>query len=104
MCADSVQYVRRHRSGNAQTTEVSAKLKSAVSVRCVSAQYAVSVCTYVTTAETLRGERMCANSGRIWRQRALEAMMIRCSEMRTDETRRDVVTPSAGILSPRADG
>ena len=45
VCADSVQDVRRQRSGNAQTTEVSAKLKSAVSVRCVSAQYAVSVCT-----------------------------------------------------------
>ena len=44
---------------------------------------------------------MCANSGRIWRQRALEAMMIRCSEMRTDETRRDVVAPSAG-MSPSA--
>ena len=32
VCADSVQDVRRQRSGNAQTTEVSAKLKSAVSM------------------------------------------------------------------------
>ena len=47
VCADNVQDVRRRRqrSGNAQITEVSAKLKGAVSVRCVSAQYAVSVCT-----------------------------------------------------------
>ena len=32
VCADSVQDVRRQRPGNAQTTEVSAKSKSAVSV------------------------------------------------------------------------
>ena len=31
---------------------------------------------------------MCVNSGRIWRQRASEPMMIRCSEMRTEETSR----------------
>ena len=63
VCADNVKddIVRRQRSGNAQTTcngtEVSAKSKSAVSVRCVSV---------VTTAETLRRERMCANGGRIY--------------------------------------
>ena len=39
VCADNVQDVRRQRSGNAQTTEVSAKLKSAVSVLS-----ALSVC------------------------------------------------------------
>ena len=59
MCADNVQDVRRERSGNPQTTEVSAKFKSAVSVRCVS--------VHVTANETLRGERMCTNSGRIYR-------------------------------------
>ena len=32
MCADNVQGVGRRRSRNAQTTEVSAKFKSAVSV------------------------------------------------------------------------
>ena len=58
VCANSVQDVRRQRSGNAQTTEVSAKFKSVVSVRCVS--------VHVTATETLRGERMCANSGMIY--------------------------------------
>ena len=32
VCADTVQDVRRQRSGNVQTTEVSAKLKSDISV------------------------------------------------------------------------
>ena len=48
VCADSVQDVRRQRSGNAQTTEVSAKFKSVVSVRCVS--------MHETATEPLSGE------------------------------------------------
>ena len=47
------------------------------------------------TAETLRGERMCANSGRIYgdnvqemhsEKNSKETVMISCSEMRTDGT------------------
>ena len=44
--------------GSAQTTELSVMFKRAVSVRCVS--------VHVTATETLRGERMCANSGMIY--------------------------------------
>ena len=48
MCTDSVQVVRRQHSENAQTTEVSAKFKSVVLVRCVS--------MHVTATEPLSGE------------------------------------------------
>ena len=44
--------------GSAQTTELSVMFKRAVSVRCVS--------VHVTATETLRGERMCADSGKIY--------------------------------------
>ena len=48
----------RQRSGNAQTTEVGALFKRAVSVLSALCQCPL------TAIETLRGERMCANSGR----------------------------------------
>jgi hypothetical protein len=54
MRADNVQSVRRQRLGNAQTTGLSAEFQE----RCVSA--------HVTASETLRGERMCANSERTY--------------------------------------
>ena len=50
----------RRRSGNAQTTEVGALFKRAVTVLSALCQ-----CPLMAT-ETLRGERMCANSGRIY--------------------------------------
>ena len=50
----------RQRSGNAQTTEVGALFKRAVTVLSALCQ-----CPLMAT-ETLRGERMCANSGRIY--------------------------------------
>ena len=50
----------RQQSGNAQTTEVGALFKRAVTVLSALCQ-----CPLMAT-ETLRGERMCANSGRIY--------------------------------------
>ena len=57
-------------------------------MRCVNAQCAVSV--HVTATETPRGQRMCANSGRIYggnvqemHSEKKETVMISCSEMRT---------------------
>ena len=50
----------RRRSGNAQTTEVGALFKRAVSVLSALCQ-----CPLMAT-ETLRGEGMCANSGGVY--------------------------------------
>jgi hypothetical protein len=50
----------RRRSGNTQTTEVGALFKRAVTVLSALCQ-----CPLMAN-ETLRGERMCANSGRIY--------------------------------------
>ena len=55
----------RQRSGNAQTTEVCAKRAvSVLSALCQCSVLCVSV--HVTATETLRGERVYANSGRIY--------------------------------------
>ena len=63
MCACRQQEdICRQRSGNAQTTEAGALFKRAVTVlRCP-----------LMANETLRGERMCANSGRTYGDRAQE--------------------------------
>ena len=60
----------RQRSVNAQTPEVGALFKRAVSVsaQCVN----VSVSLHLTAIERLRGERMCANSGRTYGDNAHE--------------------------------
>ena len=88
----------RRRSGNEQTTEVGALFKRAVTVLSALCQYPLM------TTETLRGERMCANSGRVYghnvrglhRQRKEGDNDISdCSEMRTEGTSR----PSIGMLS-----
>ena len=58
--------VCRQRSGCVQTT-----LRKCTDPEVSSLfQRAVSVSGRVTATETLRVERMCANNGRIWRQRA----------------------------------
>jgi hypothetical protein len=53
VCGYPLILVVRTQTGNAQTTEVSAKFKSAVLVRCVSA-----LCQCAVATETLRGERI----------------------------------------------
>ena len=65
------------------------------------------VSVHLTAIERLRGERMCANSGRTYGDSAQtmekkEAMIINCSEMRTEGTSRS----SAGMFPacPLADG
>jgi len=87
----SVQDVRRQRSGNAQTTEVSAKFKSVVSVRCVS--------VHVTATETLRGQRMCADSGRTYAD-----IFQKINRQRKGERLRGTIEGSIAIERLRARG
>ena len=61
------------------------------------------VSVHLTAIERLRGERMCANSGRTYGESAQtiekkEAVMVNCSEMRTEGTSRS----SAAMSRPPA--
>ena len=63
------------------------------------------VSVHLTAIERLRGERMCANSGRTMSygdsaqtMEKKEALIINCSEMRTEGTSRS----SAGMFPPPA--
>ena len=65
---------------------MSALFKSCVGAQC---DVSVSVRVHVTATETLRRERMCANSGGGYTETTCirsKAVMISSSEMRTDET------------------
>ena len=88
----------RHRSVNAQTPEVSAMFKRAVSVLSALCQRALD-----GDLEAERGEDVCKQREDIWRQRSgnaqklekKEAVIIKCSEMRTEGRSRS----SAGMFA-----